>query len=61
MFARPGLVRFACAILSLASLAPTDLSAQETVRSKAIVNFTFDEENGPAKDSATAGQVADEG
>ncbi len=61
MFARPGLVRFACAALALASFAPTDLSAQETVRSKAIVNFTFDEENGPAKDSATAGQVADEG
>jgi hypothetical protein len=36
-------------------------SAQETVRSRAIVHFTFDEENGPAKDSAAAGQTADEG
>lgn len=38
-----------------------DLAAQETVRSKATVNFTFDEENGPAKDSAAAGQSAEEG
>lgn len=33
----------------------------EPVRPKGVVNFTFDEESGPAKDSATAGQVADEG
>ena len=33
----------------------------EPVRPKGVVNFTFDEESGSAKDSATVGQVADEG
>lgn len=37
-------------------------SAQEaTIRSKAVLNFTFDEDSGAAKDTATAGQAADEG
>ena len=34
---------------------------QGAIRATAIVNFSFDEESGPAKDSATAGAVADEG
>lgn len=32
-----------------------------TVRSRVVVNFTFDEENGPALDTATVGQGADAG
>ena len=35
--------------------------AKEPVRATAVVNFSFDEESGPAKDSATAGTVPDEG
>ena len=35
--------------------------AKEPVRATAVVNFSFDEESGPAKDSATAGTVSDEG
>lgn len=31
------------------------------MRATAVVNFSFDEENGPAKDSAAAGAVPDEG
>lgn len=42
-------------------LATVPLAAQETVRSQATVNFTFDEDNGAAQDSATAGQSPDEG
>lgn len=45
----------------LLALAATPLSAQETIRSKATVNFTFDEDGGPVKDSATVGQSAEEG
>jgi len=37
------------------------LGQDEAIRSKAVVNYTFDEDAGPAKDSATVGQVADEG
>lgn len=33
----------------------------EAIRSKAVVNYTFDEESGPAKETATVGQVADDG
>lgn len=33
----------------------------ESIRSKAVVNFTFDEESGSANETATAGQFADEG
>src|SRR5262245_15823916 len=39
----------------------TQLAAQETIRSKATINFTFDEDNGPAKDTASVGQAADDG
>lgn len=35
--------------------------AKGAVRATAVVNFSFDEESGPAKDSATAGTVPDEG
>ena len=34
---------------------------KEAVRATAVVNFSFDEESGPAKDSAAAGAVPDEG
>ena len=34
---------------------------QGAVRAMAVVNFSFDEESGPAKDSAAAGAVPDEG
>jgi hypothetical protein len=45
------------AVLFLASAAP----AQETIRSQAVLQFTFDQDSGSAKDSAKAGQTADEG
>lgn len=53
------LILAACASLVFASL----VSAQdaEAIRSKAVVNYTFDEESGPAKDSATTGATQDEG
>lgn len=35
--------------------------AQQTIRSQAVVNFTFEEAEGPFKDSAAVGQTADEG
>lgn len=38
------------------------VSAQdEAIRPKAVVNYSFDEESGPAKETATVGQVADDG
>lgn len=35
--------------------------AEESLRAQSIVNFTFDEEHGPAIDSATVGQANDQG
>ncbi len=49
---------FACSLLGISG---AKAPAQETVRSQAVVNFTFDEETGPAKEAAAAGQTADEG
>ncbi|MFO1040916.1 MAG: hypothetical protein U0941_03975 [Planctomycetaceae bacterium] len=46
---------------SVAFYSPSFGQDAEPVRTKGVVNFTFDEEAGPAKDSATAGAVADEG
>lgn len=48
-------------LIGFVLIAATMVSAQETVRSRATVNFTFDEDTGPVKDSATVGQTADEG
>ena len=59
MFARQDslIAIIACGV----ALTASPLPAQETIRSQAVVNFTFDEDSGPVKDSATAGQTADEG
>ena len=46
---------------SVAFYSPSFGQDAEPVRTKGVVNFTFDEEAGPAKDSATVGTVADEG
>ncbi len=56
MFTRLSMFVVSCAILFV-----VDLPAQETIRSKATVNLTFDEDSGPAKDSAAIGQAADDG
>lgn len=47
-------------VLSLVAVCALAQDA-EAIRAKAVVTYTFDEESGPAKDSATAGQVSDEG
>ena len=48
----------ACVVILAAG---NSFAQSEPIRAKAAVNFTFDEASGPAKDSATAGQVADDG
>ena len=55
----PRLLLAACAIV----LATRSTPAQdaEPVRPKAVVNFSFEEDAGPAKDTATVGQTPDEG
>lgn len=50
-----------CGLACLMVLAAAALPAQDSVRSQATVNFTFDEDAGPVKDSATAGQSMEEG
>ncbi|MBC8117717.1 MAG: hypothetical protein H7062_25285, partial [Candidatus Saccharimonas sp.] len=48
----------------LASVAFAQEATEEVkgaVRATAVVNFSFDEESGPAKDSAAVGTVPDEG
>ncbi len=55
------------AVVAWISLPATAAFAQEAeevkgaVRATAVVNFSFDEESGPAKDSAAVGAVPDEG
>ncbi|MBS0206790.1 MAG: hypothetical protein JSS49_28280 [Planctomycetes bacterium] len=49
----------ASAFVLIARVVPAQDS--DLIRPKAVLNYTFDEDSGPAKDSATAGQVPDEG
>jgi len=55
--------RFVAFMLSISSLAAVSVAQDPngSLASQSVVHFTFAEENGPAKDSATAGQVPDEG
>ena len=53
--------RFLFSTCCVAILTGQAIAQDEPIRAKAVVNFSFDEESGPAKDSATSGQVADEG
>lgn len=48
------------AIISFAGVAFAQ-DAAAPIRAKAVLNATFDEDTGPAKDTAAAGQVPDEG
>jgi len=48
-------------VAALCISAPSSAEAQQTLRSQASVNLTFDEAEGPFKDSATVGQSADDG
>jgi hypothetical protein len=50
----------ACTVPFLVAAASAQ-EAEGPIRSKAVVNFSFDEDSGPAKDSATVGQTPDEG
>lgn len=62
VFTRRAAVVFGVCLLASASFAQE--AAEEVkgaVRATAVVNFSFDEESGPAKDSAAAGAVPDEG
>ena len=56
-------LRLLLAVCTIGFLAVTVMAqeAEGPVRAKAVVNFSFEEESGSAKDSATAGQAADEG
>jgi hypothetical protein len=53
--------RFSVAGCALSLLTIPAFAQDEAVRAKAVVNYTFDEDSGPAKDTATVGQVPDEG
>ncbi len=53
--------RFSAAGCALSLLAISAFAQDDAVRAKAVVNYTFDEDSGPAKDTATVGQVPDEG
>ncbi|HEY4259880.1 MAG TPA: hypothetical protein VGM98_06965 [Schlesneria sp.] len=55
------LLRISPTVWALTLLATVASAQDEAVRAKAVVNYTFDEDSGPAKDTATVGQVPDEG
>ncbi|HET6423351.1 MAG TPA: hypothetical protein VFG20_06690, partial [Planctomycetaceae bacterium] len=50
------MLRSPISLFLLVVCSTTVLAQEATVRSRAVVNYTFDEESGPAIDSATAGQ-----
>ncbi len=56
------LLRLLFAICTIGFLAhSTSAQDAELIRPKAVVHFSFDEDSGPAKDTATVGQTPDEG
>lgn len=57
----PNLIRFAFWMCAITCGAVVFAQDAESVHAKAVVNYSFDEDAGPAKDSATVGQVVDEG
>ena len=57
----PTFVRLLAVVAWMVSLVGAAAAQEAAVRSQAVVNFSFDEDSGPAKDSATVGQSPDEG
>lgn len=57
-YARPVVFLLAITLLAEVSVAQ---DPNGSITSQSVVHFTFAEENGPARDSATSGQVPDEG